>query len=164
MAGNNSRFLPGSITNALKSLMVRVFGALVMLLGVWATLALVFYNPYLDGMAVASNFGNQSVMGHVVGLIKYLIGTVPGCFVLLCVARWGASRFIGLNTGDAPEYNFLRGFITVCLGGFLLSLGFSVWLVSFGWQVYCCMLNWRMCVVRYVCLCDGYVGLQVRSI
>ena len=116
MAGNNSRFLPGSITNALKSLMVRVFGALVMLLGVWATLALVFYNPYLDGMAVASNFGNQSVMGHVVGLIKYLIGTVPGCFVLLCVARWGASRFIGLNTGDAPEYNFLRGFITVCLG------------------------------------------------
>ena len=116
MAGNNSRFLPGSITNALKSLMVRVFGALVMLLGVWATLALVFYNPYLDGMAVASNFGNQSVMGHVVGLIKYLIGTVPGCFVLLCVARWGALRFIGLNTGDVPEYNFLRGFIAVCLG------------------------------------------------
>ncbi len=116
MAGNNSRFLPGSITSALKSLLARVFGALVMLLGVWATLALVFYNPYLDGVAVASNFGDQSVMGHVVGFIKYLIGTVPGCFVLLCVARWGASRFIGLNTGDVPEYNFLRGFIAVCLG------------------------------------------------
>ena len=43
MAGNNSRFLPGSITSALKSLIARVFGALVMLLGVWATVALVFY-------------------------------------------------------------------------------------------------------------------------
>lgn len=116
MAGKNSRFLPGSITDALKSLLVRVMGLMVMVLGIWATCALVFYNPYLDGVAVASNFGNQSVMGYVVGTVKYFVGSVPGVFVFLCVTRWGASRFIGLDTGDAPEYNFLRGFITVCLG------------------------------------------------
>ena len=116
MAGKNSRFLPGSITDALKSLLVRVMGLMVMVLGIWATCALVFYNPYLDGVAVASNFGNQSVMGYVVGTVKYFVGSVPGVFVFLCVTRWGASRFIGLDTGGAPEYNFLRGFITVCLG------------------------------------------------
>lgn len=134
MAGKNSRFLPGSITNALKSLLARVFGALVMLLGVWATLALVFYNPYLDGMAVASNFGDQSVIGHVVGFVKYMVGSVTGVFLFLCVARWGASRFIGLDTGESPEYNFLRGFITVCLGtaGFGLISKSSVFGGLFG--------------------------------
>ena len=111
-----STFLPDSISSALKAIAGRVLGAVVFLLGVWAVLALVFYNPYLDGFAAASTFGAQSVMGNVVGVVRYAVGAVPGLFVFLCVARFGLAKMIGLDGADTPEYDFLRGFIALCAG------------------------------------------------
>ncbi|MDW2959034.1 MAG: DNA translocase FtsK [Alphaproteobacteria bacterium] len=125
-----SKFLPQRISDALKSLLARVFGAVVCVLGIWATFALLFYNPYLDGFGVASSFGDQSLMGHVVGMVRYAVGVIPGLFVFLCVARCGAATVIGLDSGDAPEYNFLRGFIAVCMGA--AGFGLLVPSASFG--------------------------------
>lgn len=123
MAGNNSsKFLPDSISGMLKALMARVFGALVFVLGAWAVFALVFYNPYLSGFGTVGTFGDQSVMGYVVGLVKYAVGTVPGLFVFMCVARWGFMRMIALSGDGVPEYNFLRGFIAVCFGAAAFGL------------------------------------------
>ena len=64
--------------------------------GLWAVIALVFHNPYLDGWAAAGNYGEQSVMGNVVGFLRYGVGFIPTLFLLLCVIRWGASDLIGL--------------------------------------------------------------------
>lgn len=120
MAGK-SKFLPDSVSGMLKSLASRVLGAVVFLLGVWATFALLFYNPYLDGFAVSSTLGNQSVMGVCVGAIRYAVGVIPGLFLVLCFARWGLIKMVGLEISETPEYNFLRVFITVCLG----AIGFG---------------------------------------
>ena len=125
-----SKFLPQRVSDALKSLLARVFGAVVCVFGIWATFALLFYNPYLDGFGVASSFGDQSLMGYIVGVVRYAVGVIPGLFVFLCVARWGAATVIGLDSGDAPEYNFLRGFIAVCMGA--AGFGLLVPSASFG--------------------------------
>ena len=117
-----SKFLPESISGALKNLWGRVFGGLVFILGAWATLALLFYNPYLDGFGVASSFGNQSVMGWIVGTVRYGVGAVPGLFLLMYISRWGLMNLIGLNDDDMPEYNFLRAFVSVCIGAVGLGL------------------------------------------
>ena len=117
MAGKSSnKFLPDSISGMLKAFVARVFGALVFVCGVVAVFAMIFYDPYLSGVGVAGTFGNHSWMGHVVGGVRYVIGAVPGLFVFMCVARWGFLRMIALRGDFAPEYNFLRGFIAVCVG------------------------------------------------
>lgn len=127
MSGNKSKFLPDSISGMLKSLLARMFGCVVCVLGLWAVFALLFYDPYLAGVGVASTFGEQSVMGNLVGVVRYAIGVVPGLFLFLCVARWGGMRMIALSGDGAPEYNFLRGFIAICLGagafGMLAPMG-----------------------------------------
>ena len=115
MAGK-SNFLPKSIAESLRWLMGRVFGAVVCGVGLWAVSALLFYDPKLAGFGVASTFGEQSLMGYLVGMLKYAIGWIPGFFVLLCIVRWGFLKLIGFNADVAPEYNLLRGFIAVCLG------------------------------------------------
>ncbi len=117
-----SKFLPDSVSGALKGLVARTFGGVVCLLGIWAALALLLYNPYLDGVAVASTFGNQSLMGNFVGCIRFTVGVVPGLFLMLCLARWGLVKLAGLEISETPEYNFLRVFITVCLG----AIGFGL--------------------------------------
>ncbi len=117
MAGKNSnKFLPDSISGMLRALVARVFGACVCVLGVWAVFATLFYDPYLSGFGVAGTFGAQSIMGYVVGFVRYAIGAVPTLFVFLCIARFGFMRAIALSGDGAPEYDFLRGFIAVCLG------------------------------------------------
>ena len=118
----NSRFLPDSVSGVLKSLMSRILGGLVCVLGGWATVALLLYNPYLDGVAVSSSFGSQSMMGMFVGAVRYVVGMVPGVFLLLCFARWGLVKLAGLEISETPEYNFMRVFITVCLG----AIGFGM--------------------------------------
>ena len=117
-----SKFLPSGVSGALKSLWGRIFGGAVMLCGVWALFAVCMYDPYLDGFAVASNFGTQSVMGNIVGALRYAVGVVPAFFVLLALTRWGALKMFGMNIDSSPEYNFLRGFITVCMG----AIGFGL--------------------------------------
>ena len=46
---NKSKFLPDSVSGALKGLVARVLGGCVFVFGIAATFALVFYNSYLDG-------------------------------------------------------------------------------------------------------------------
>ncbi len=118
----NSKFLPDSVSGALKSLLSRLFGGAVCLVGLWATLALLFYNPYFDGVMVASSFGAQSVMGNVVGAVRWLVGAVPGLFLFMCLSRWGLVRVLGIGGSETPEYNFLRVFIALCLG----AIGFGL--------------------------------------
>lgn len=129
MAGK-SNFLPGSIAEALKSLCRRVIGLLVLVMGLGLVLAMLFYNPYLSGVGVASNFGSHSIIGWIVGAVRYVIGALPGIFVFLCIARWGAARLIGLDCDDGPEYNLLRGFIAVCMGA--VGLGCLMPSMAFG--------------------------------
>ena len=113
---SKSKFLPDSVSGALKSLFVRVSGLATLLIGAWALLALFFQNPYLDGFACASTFGNQSIMGNIVGFIRYVIGWVPSVFLILCIMRCGVSWAMNWDSEYAPEYNILRGFIAICAG------------------------------------------------
>ena len=117
-----SKFLPERISDALKGMLSRLVGVVVCLVGLWAVFALLFFNPYLEGMATVSTFGNQSVMGSVVGFVRYVVGFVPALFLFLCVMRFGAMCTIGVKSDVGPEYNFLRGFIAVCMG----AIGFGV--------------------------------------
>ena len=118
-----SKFLPDSISGALKGLIARFVGGAVCLFGIWCACSLVFYNPYLDGFAVASTFGNQSFMGYIVGMMRYGVGVVPSLFVALYIARWGAMRMVGVvDENAAPEYDILRAFIALCMG----AVGFGM--------------------------------------
>jgi len=119
---SESKFLPDSVSGALKSFAVRICGAAILLVGFWAALALVFHNSYLDGFACASTFGAQSFMGNVVGFLRYVIGFIPSLFFILCVMRWGASMALRWDAEYAPEYNILRGFIAICAG----AAGFGI--------------------------------------
>ena len=112
-----SKFLPDSVSGALKSVAMRTLGAVLFAVGVWAVSALVFHDPYLDGFAASSSFGNQFFMGNVVGVFRYAVGFVPTLFLFLCLARFGLSLMVARrDVTDAPEYNILRGFIAVCMG------------------------------------------------
>ena len=114
--GQESAFLPQRISGALKSLVRRVVGGTVLLVAVWAIGAMIFFNPGLDGFAVASTFGTQTVMGNVVGFLRGMVGFVPGLFVVLCIARWGLEWLMNWGDDVAPEYNFLRTCIAICAG------------------------------------------------
>ena len=111
-----SKFLPDSVAGALKSLVFRGAGAALMVVGIWLTAALIFHDPYLDGFAAAGTLGRQGIMGNIVGAVRYLIGFVPAMFVFLCMARRGLVMLAGWRDDNAPEYNFMRGFIAVAAG------------------------------------------------
>lgn len=117
-----SKFLPDSVAGALKRLVARVIGAGLMLIGLWAVFALVFHNPYLDGFAAAGTLGRQGIMGQVASFVRYVVGFIPAMFVFLCVARLGYARLAAWQSDVAPEYNFLRGFIAMCMG----AIGFGL--------------------------------------
>lgn len=117
-----SKFLPDSVSGAIKSVFSRVLGVVMLALGIWATVALFFHNPYLDGFAAAGTFGTQSFMGNIVGAIRYFVGFVPSLFVLLCIMRAGLVLMIGGGLGTAPEYDLLRGFIATFAG----AAGFGI--------------------------------------
>ena len=125
-----SRFLPEKLSGALKSLAWRLLGVVMFLFGAVAVLAAVFHNPYLDGWAVASTFGNHGIMGNFVAFMRYVFGFVPMMFLFLCLMR-GGIYFIGGRDDEAtPEYNMLRGFIALCLG--CMGLGMLVPNASYG--------------------------------
>ena len=111
-----SKFLPDRVSGALKSLIKRIAGGVLLAVGLWALWSLVFFNPYLDGFAAASTFGEQSVMGQVVGFLRYGVGFIPAMFFILCIARWGLAWVAGWEEDVAPEYNFLRCFVALCMG------------------------------------------------
>lgn len=104
------------MSGALKAMVWKLVGIAVFAFAAWAVLALLVHNPYLDGIAAAGNFGRQSIMGNVVGFLRYAIGFVPALFVLLCIGRYGLTLLVGHTEDSTPEYNILRGFVGVCLG------------------------------------------------
>lgn len=118
----SSNFLPESVSVALKGLVKRIVGGAFLGIGAWALFALLFLDPYLNGFAAASTFGQQSFMGQVVGFLRYFVGFLPALFIILCVARLGLVWLVNWEEDFAPEYNFLRAFVTVCLG----AVGFGL--------------------------------------
>ena len=112
-----AKFLPDSVSSALKSLMIKLCGIVIVLVSIWALFALFAHNPYLKSILAEGNFGSQSIMGNIVGLLRYTVGFVPALFLLLCLGRWGLGLMLGNNDDGTPEYNILRGFVAVCLGG-----------------------------------------------
>lgn len=116
MKKKQSNFLPESISIMLRNLMIRSAGIALCLVSLILIFILFFYNPYLDGFASASNFGNQGIIGNFVGIVKYLIGFFPTLFLFACLGRFGLSLFVGWDEERAPEYNFLRGFVGLCIG------------------------------------------------
>ena len=112
-----TKFLPESISGAMKNLAFRSAGLAIFLLCVWLILALVFFNPYLDGFAAASSFGRQSIIGNIIAFINYGVGFFPALFLFLFFARVGISMMMKWQE-PAPEYNFLRAFIATIFGAF----------------------------------------------
>ena len=116
MAREQSKFLPDSVSGALRGFVIKLFGAALCCLILWAVIALFWHNPYLSGIGASGNFGTQSIMGNIVGWLRYMIGWMPTLFLLLCFARYGISLMLGRQEDGTPEYNILRGFVGVCLG------------------------------------------------
>ena len=111
-----SKFLPESISAMLRSLSLRALGILFCLIAVWLILVLFFSNPYLSGFAAHGSFGDRGLVGNIVGFIRYVIGFIPTLFLFLCLGRFGLSLFVKWDEERAPEYNLLRGFVTLCIG------------------------------------------------
>ncbi len=149
---SKSNFFPESVSSALKVLGKRVCGGLMMGLALWACGAMVLFDPFLDGFAVVSTFGNQSVMGAVIGFLYYFIGVVPTLFVVLCVARWGLAWLANWSDDSSPEYNFLRFFVALCVGaaGLGLIMPAHTWGGMFGaiaaHDLFSIMGNWCIAV------------------
>lgn len=149
---SKSNFFPESVSSALKVLGKRVCGGLMLGLALWACGAMVLFDPFLDGFAVVSTFGNQSVMGAVVGFLYYFIGVVPTLFVVLCVARWGLAWLANWSDDSSPEYNFLRFFVALCVGaaGLGLIMPSHTWGGMFGaiaaHDLFSIMGNWCIAV------------------
>lgn len=127
---SSSKLLPERFSSALKSLGLRVVGAGLLLLGLWFLVSLMFHNPYLDGFAVSSSFGTQSINDYIVGFIRYGVGFVPSMFLFLCMIRTGVSFVMNWESERAPEYNLLRGFIAIGMGA--AGLGATFPATSFG--------------------------------
>ena len=119
-----SNFLPTSISEMLHKLSVRGLGILFCLFSVWLVLVLFFQNPYLSGFAAQGTFGTRGIIGNIVVLVRYVVGFIPALFLFLCLGRFGLSLFVGWDEERAPEYNLLRGFVTLCIGAGSLGLMF----------------------------------------
>ncbi len=119
-----SNLLPESISVMLRNLSLRGLGIVFCLLSVFLILKLFFMNPYLTGVAADGSFGTNGVFGNAVGFIRYTIGFIPSLFLFLCLGRFGLSLFVQWDEERAPEYNLLRGFVTLCVGCAGLGLMF----------------------------------------
>ena len=119
-----SHFLPASISAMLRKLMLRCVGIVLCCLSLWLVFALIFSDPYLSGFAAQGTFGKHGLIGNLVGFIRYEIGFIPAMFVFACLGRFGVSLLIWWDEERAPEYNFLRGFVTLCFGTAGLGLMF----------------------------------------
>ena len=119
-----SHFLPASISAMLRKLALRCGGIFLCCLSLWLIFALFFSDPYLSGYAAQGTFGKHGFVGNFVSFIRYIIGFIPSVFVFACLGRFGVSLFVGWDEERAPEYNFLRGFVTLCFGTAGLGLMF----------------------------------------
>ena len=119
-----TNLLPESISSLLRNLSLRAVGIVFCLLSLFLILKLFFFNPYLSGIAVQGSFGEHGIFGNIVGFFRYAIGFIPTLFLFLCLGRFGLSLFIKWDEERAPEYNLLRGFVTLCVGCAGLGLMF----------------------------------------
>lgn len=124
MMNKISNFLPTSISDMLRKLAVRAGGVMLCLFSLWLVFALFFYNPYLSGFAAHGTFGHQGIIGNIVVFTRYVVGFIPALFLFMCLGRFGLSLFVGWDEERAPEYNLLRGFVTLCIGCAALGLMF----------------------------------------
>ncbi|MCL1902042.1 MAG: FtsK/SpoIIIE domain-containing protein [Alphaproteobacteria bacterium] len=111
----STRFLPESLSNALKSFASRAFGVALLCIGVMLIFALIRHNPWLTGFMSASDAGRQSLIGNIISFLVYGIGSIPIFFAFLYLSRIGAVMTFGWGL-PSPEYNALRAFIAVALG------------------------------------------------
>ena len=111
-----SNFLPESISAVLRNLALRGLGLVLALISVWLILVLFFGGSYLSGFATQSSFGGQGLIGGTVAFFRYVVGFIPTLFLFLCLTRFGLSLLISWEEERAPEYNLLRGFVTLCVG------------------------------------------------
>jgi len=125
-----SNFLPESISALLRNLALRALGGLVCLISLWLILDLFFASSYLSGFAVQGSFGSQGLIVGTVAFVRYVFGFIPALFLFLCLMRYGLSLLISWEEERAPEYNLLRGFVTLCVGCIGLGLMFPA--KSFG--------------------------------
>ncbi len=117
-----AQFLPASMAAMLRNLLLRSSGILLCFLSLLLVFGLLFFNPYLSGFGIQSSFGNHGIIGLVVGFVRFVVGCIPALFLFLCLGRFGLSILIGWDEERAPEYNFLRGFVTLCIGSAGLGL------------------------------------------
>ena len=117
-----TKLLPESISSVLRSLSLRGVGIVFCLFAVALIISLFLFNPYLTGVGVQSSFGHHGIIGNIVGFIRYVIGFIPSLFLFLCLGRFGLSLLVNWDEERAPEYNFLRGFVTLCIGCAALGL------------------------------------------
>ena len=111
-----SKFLPESFSALLRNLSLRALGIVLCLIALWLILKLLFSGSYLSGFAVRGSFGTQGIFGYIVAFSRYVVGFIPTLFLFLCLARFGIGLFVSWDEERAPEYNLLRGFVTLCLG------------------------------------------------
>ena len=111
-----SHFLPASISGILRRLSLRGLGIVFCLISLWLIFSLFFSDPYLSGFGAQGTFGKQGIVGNIVEFFRYMIGFFPTLFLFLCLGRFGVSLFIEWDEERAPEYNLLRGFVTLCFG------------------------------------------------
>ena len=111
-----SRFLPESMAVLLRKFALRAGGLLLCVISLWLILILFFSNSYMDGFAVRSSFGTRGLITNLVAFSRYVVGFIPSLFLFLCLGRFGLSLFVGWEEERAPEYNLLRGFVTLCVG------------------------------------------------
>ena len=112
----NSKFLPESISAVLRNLSLRGVGLIICLFSLWLILNLFFASSYLSGVAVQGSFGGQGLIGGTVAFVRYVVGFIPALFLFICFCRYGLSLLIAWEEERAPEYNLLRGFVTLCVG------------------------------------------------
>ena len=125
-----TRLLPESISIVLRDLSLRGVGVVFCLLSLFLILKLFFMNPYLSGISTVSSMGENGIFGNAVSFMRYVIGFIPTLFLFLCLGRFGLSLFVKWDEERAPEYNLLRGFITLCIG--CAGLGLMFPMQSFG--------------------------------
>ena len=111
-----TKFLPESFSALLRNLSLRALGVLLCVISLWLILNLFFSSSYLSGFAVKGSFGGQGLIGGTVAFFRYIIGFIPALFLFLCLGRFGLGLLISWEEERAPEYNLLRGFVTLCVG------------------------------------------------
>ncbi len=126
----HSDFLPQGLGASLKNFAKRLLGGVISLSGILLLIALFFYNPNLNSIGIASNFGEQNLMGHIIDFCKYSFGFIPAMFLFACVGRVGYFMLMKKETEKSNQYILLSFLTTFFIG--VTAFGFISTDNSFG--------------------------------